>query len=1360
MPHPVIPTNLKNVVSIYLEIMSPANAKKMSYGEVLTGETINYRTGAPQFNGLFCQAIFGPVKDWECACGKYKRYRYAGVICDRCGVEVAHSSIRRERMGHISLASPCVHPWFLRVIPSRIALLLDMKSSEIGKVCYFSAYVITEINEEMREEYLERISIESENRIKATKAEYDAKFQEMFRQYQIAKSSGKYTFEELKAKHEADKEILKTHENNLVTKIETITEMAKKELISFKVKDVFNENTHRELAQKFGPVFKSGIGAEAIQTLLKNLDLEKEHDEIKGKVPTAKGQNKKKLAKKLKLIKYFLSAETRPEWMVMETVMVLPPDLRPMLQLDGGRFAASDLNELYRRLINRNNRLRKLIQIGAPEVILRNEKRMLQEAVEALIDNSTKNGKQVMASTGVKKPLKSLTDILKGKQGRFRQNLLGKRVDYSGRSVIIIGPHLKLDECGLPKEMALELFKPFLIGRIIAKSEAGLLSEADQCYNVHSARRLVESRKPIVYDIMEEVIRDKYVLLNRAPTLHRLGFLAFKPILVEGKTIQIHPLVCRAFNADFDGDQMAVHLPITTRGQEEARDLIMATKNLIKPADGKLIMAGTQDIHLGAYYLTYIRPELEMTNENDKQGEKNGKKIKVFASTGAALLALEDKIIDLNEVIRVRIPTYKKTPTENDETEISQNIVETNDQNSTLENPIQIVETSIGRIIFNQCLPDSFAFINQTFVKKTYNQLLDKIFFSLGQDKLVEVLDKLKEMTFKYVTLSGISLSCGDLVTPLGKKEVIVKGEQKVEKIQDAYDLGLLTDKERYNQVVAVWRGSSSEIYKIAVDAVNPQSNVAFIINSGASGNYGQINFITGMRGLSVDAMGRTLELPAKRGYLEGLSGLEYFVTMKGHRKGMADTALKTADAGYLTRRLVDVAQNLIIMKKDCGTDEGILLTVENSKKFNKNMWDRAYGRYLLKDLVENGEVLHKAGDFLSYKIIQKLKNSSINEVWVRSSTKCQLPRGLCRHCYGVDFSTHKPVAIGVSVGIIGAQSLGEPSTQLVISSVKSGVAIGATSDITGGLPRVEEIFEGRIPKYTAPLATFDGTIQSVAGDIENGFKIVIKNEIKEQKITYNSDKMKMLVENNSQIDSGSSLLAKLDGEIISSSLGGLVEQKGNQIVIRNTETAVEEFETIPGFYSAVKTGQSVKIGQPLTEGSINLQELLDLSGVDTVQEYIIKEISDIYFSNGIEVDEKHIEVIIKQMSNRVQILESGDSEYLTGDVLPLYFVISTNQKLAKAGKEICIFKRIVTGISRASLSTDSFLSAASFQETARVLVEAAVSRRKDRLWGLKENVILGQLIPCGTGFDPEKVQNAFELEEEYDEAEMAMEEI
>ena len=1328
MPYPVIPTNLKNVVSIYLEIMSPAIADKMSYGEVLTGETINYRTGAPQFNGLFCQAIFGPVKDWECACGKYKRYRYAGVVCDRCGVEVAHSSVRRERMGHITLASPCVHPWFLRVIPSRIALLLDMKSSDIGKVCYFSAYVVTDINEEMREEYIERIASESENRIKVTRSDYDARFQELSRQYQISKSSGKFELGDLKLKYEADKEIMKTQENNLITKIETITEMAKKELISFKIKDVFNENTHRELAQKFGPVFKSGIGGEAIQTLLKNLDMNKEHDEIKLKIVTSKGQNKKKLSKKLKLIKYFLSAETQPEWMVMEKIMVLPPDLRPMLQLDGGRFAASDLNELYRRLINRNNRLRKLIQIGAPEVILRNEKRMLQEAVEALIDNSTKNGKQVMASTGVKKPLKSLTDILKGKQGRFRQNLLGKRVDYSGRSVIIIGPNLKLEECGLPKEMALELFKPFLIGRIIAKSEAGLFSETDQCFNVHSARRLIESRKPLVYDIMDEVIKDKYVLLNRAPTLHRLGFLAFKPILVEGKAIQVHPLVCRAFNADFDGDQMAVHLPITTRGQEEARDLIMATKNLIKPADGKLIMAGTQDIHLGAYYLTYIK--------EDKVARKQ-----IFTGVGEVEMAFENNIIKLDDPIKVRIPKFKSFQ-------------------EGLENSSEIIETSFGRIIFNKCLPDSFAFINQTFVKKTYNQLLDKIFFNLGQDRLVDVLDKLKHETFKYVTLSGISLSCGDFGIPTGKKEIIKNGEQKVEIIQEYFDLGFLTEKERYNQVVAVWRQTSAEIYKIAVDNVDSQSNIAFIINSGASGTYGQVNFITGMRGLSVDAMGRTLELPAKRGYLEGLSGLEYFVTMKGHRKGMADTALKTADAGYLTRRLVDVAQNLIIMTENCGTTEGVLLTPENSKRLSKTIWDRAYGRYLLKDLIIEDKMMAKAGDFLDYKTIQNLKQHEIPELWIRSSTKCQLPRGLCRHCYGVDFSTHKPVQIGVSVGIIGAQSLGEPSTQLVISSVKSGIAIGATSDITGGLPRVEEIFEARTPKYTSPVATFDGTVEKIEGSIESGFRITVKNSKDEQKFTFEQTEMKLLVENGSKVSVETPVIAKLDGEIINTNFGGIVSTLGNQITIKKAENLSEEFTTMPNFYTSIKVGQNIKTGQPLTDGSINLQELLDLAGIDKLQEYIIKEISDIYFSNGIEVDEKHIEVIIKQMSNRVQIIESGDSEYLVGDVLPLYFVINTNKKLTEKNANICVFKRIITGISRASLSTDSFLSAASFQETARVLVEAAVSRRKDRLWGLKENVILGQLIPCGTGFNQDKVQNAFELEEEYDEAELMMEEI
>jgi DNA-directed RNA polymerase subunit beta' len=732
MPYVAIPSNLKKVDSVSLQLMSPDEMLDMSYGEVLTAETINYRTGAPQMNGLFCQAIFGPVKDWECGCGKYKRYRYAGVICDKCGVEVTKSSVRRERMGHITLAAPACHPWFLRVIPSRIALLLDMKSTDLSRVAYFSAYVITKIDEKMREEYLSKIDKEAEARIKLTKADFDEKFQELSRQYQVDKSGSSTSIDDLKAKYDTDKEILKTQQIELIARIETISEVAKKELDSLKVKDVITEIIYQELSQKFGPVFVAEIGGEAIESLLKQINLETSYKTLKEDLEKTKGQAKKKVAKRLKLVKHFINNNTRPEWMVLRRIMVLPPDLRPMLQLDGGRFAASDLNELYRRLINRNNRLRKLIQIGAPEVILRNEKRMLQEAVEALIDNSARNGRQVMASNGVKRPLKSLTDILKGKTGRFRQNLLGKRVDYSGRSVVIIGPSLKLDQCGLPKEMALELFKPFLIGRIISKSESGIIGEEHQCFNVHSARRLIESKISLVYDILDEVIQDKYVLLNRAPTLHRLSFLAFKPILIEGKAIQLHPLVCSAFNADFDGDQMAVHLPITVKGQEEARDLMLSTKNLLKPASGELIMSGgSLDIVLGSYYLTMIKPDT-----------KDSKELKAYSSMNEAYYAYYHGHITLQDRIKVDIQK-----------------AETDD----------VVETTIGRIIFNSCFPSHFRFINETMNKKTYLKFLNELYFELGPEAMPNVLDTIKELAYKYATQSGISLSSQDFNIPQSK---------------------------------------------------------------------------------------------------------------------------------------------------------------------------------------------------------------------------------------------------------------------------------------------------------------------------------------------------------------------------------------------------------------------------------------------------------------------------------------------------------------------------------------------------------------------------------------------------------------
>ncbi len=1318
MPYVAIPSNLKNVDSVSLQMMSPENMLEMSYGEVLTAETINYRTGAPQMNGLFCQAIFGPVKDWECACGKYKRYRYAGVICDKCGVEVTHSSVRRERMGHISLATSCVHPWYLRVIPSRIALLLDMKASDLNKVTYFSAYVITEINEDIRNEYIEKIEKETKNRIKTTKGDCDNKFQELSRQYQVDKSSGKFQKEDLKAKYETDKEVLKSQQSEIVAKIETVAEVAKKELSSLKFKDVITEVMYQELSQKFGPTFKAQIGAEAVETLLKNVNLEKEYLEIKEKLTTTKGQTKKKLAKRLKLIKHFLNTSSKPEWMILKRIMVLPPDLRPMLQLDGGRFAASDLNELYRRLINRNNRLRKLIQIGAPEVILRNEKRMLQEAVEALIDNSARSGRQVMASSGIKRPLKSLTDVLKGKQGRFRQNLLGKRVDYSGRSVIIVGPNLKLDQCGIPKNMALELFKPFLMGRIISKSEKGLLPEEYQSFNVHSARRLIESKIPFVYDILDEVIKDKYVLLNRAPTLHRLSFLAFQPTLVEGKAIQLHPLVCQAFNADFDGDQMAVHLPITVKGQEEAKDLMVATRNLLKPASGELIMSGaSQDIVLGCYYLTI-----------DKFKPEKKEKMNYFASKEEAMMAYDSGKIKLQELVKIRLRDQGKEKT---------------------------LETTIGRVIFNSCFPENYKFINHTMTKKVYQRTLNEAYFDLGNESLTVVLDTIKTLAYKYATQSGLSLSIDDFNIPTEKYKLIKKSVEKVKKIHDMNGLGILTNEEKHKQVVNIWRDTSDTISNMTKDTIDDFGNVGMMILSGARGNISQLNLMVGMRGLSVTAGGHIMELPAQHGYLEGLTGLEYFIGMKGQRKGQADLSLKTADAGYLTRRLVDVGQNLIIMDVDCGTEEGMHIVSKTEDA--DDLWSvpsgKAYGRYLAKDIVVDGKIIASRNTLIDRNLSIELKNKKISEVTVRSSTKCSLPRGICQRCYGIDFSTHRPVDLGIPIGIIGAQSLGENSTQLTMDQGKHAGGVLLKADITQGLARVEEIFEARNPKYEAPISPIDGIVEKIEGNLEQGYKILISNPKSTFSLPYKKGTEELLVEEGQTVASQDAIIIKDNGEIIRAGFDGELETSDNQVIIRQSGPVSAEFETLPGYYLEIKENQKITKGQALTEGSANMQELMDVAGVDALQEYIVKELIAIYTANGITVNEKHIEVIIKQMCNRVQIVDGGDSDYVPGDLVRLAVITDANKKLKSEGSKIITFKRVITGISRSSLTTDSFLSAASFQETSKVLVEAVISGRKDYLLGLKENVILGQLIPAGTGFNQEKVVAAAgKLEEDFDE--------
>jgi DNA-directed RNA polymerase subunit beta' len=1312
MSYVAISQNLKHVHSISLELMSPEEMQNMSFGEVLTSETINYRTGTPQMNGLFCQAIFGPVKNWECACGKYKRYRYAGVICDKCGVEVSHSSVRRERMGHISLAAPCAHPWFFRIIPSRIALMLDMKTTDVSRVVYFSAYIITEINKPMLEEYLGRIDNEAKARVNGLEMEYDAKFEELSKLYQKEKSANPDIADVVKVKYESDKEKLKDQKSEHTARIETISEIAKKELGNLDFKQVITEMQYQELAQKFGPVFKAMIGAEAIESLLKKVDLEPEEVMLKEKVAKSKGEARRKLVKRLKLIKYFIDNNSKPEWMILHRVMVLPPDLRPMLQLDGGRFATSDLNELYRRLINRNNRLRKLIQIGAPEVILRNEKRMLQEAVEALIDNAARGGKQVMASTGARRPLKSLTDVLKGKQGRFRQNLLGKRVDYSGRSVIVVGPQLTLDYCGLPKEMALELFTPFLIGGVIKKSEEGQLAEEDQAFNVHSAKRLIEARHPVIYDILEEVIKDKYVLLNRAPTLHKLSFMAFKPTLIEGRAIQLHPLACNAFNADFDGDQMAVHLPITLRGQQEAKELMVASKNLLKPATGDLILSGKQDVILGSYYLTAL------TNPKEE------KDMKLFASMSEVLLALDHDAVTLGEPVITRI--------KNKETGEKERII-----------------TTAGRIIFSKAFPTYAPFFNFEVNKKVYDRIMNDAYHTLGAEVMPQVLDNIKNLAFKYVTSSGITLSAADIHIPAGKHALIEETRNRVDAIQGLHDLGLMSEQDKYQQTITTWSKTVDDVTELVKEKVDPLGNIGLMINSGSRGNISQLNQMAGMKGLAVTPSGRVMELPAQHGFIEGLSSLEYFVVTRGSRKSQADVSLKTADSGYLTRRLVDVAQNMIINTLDVGEQEGKYLSKETSDKLGKTVWQRAYGRYLLKDVVVGKKTVIKAGELLDYKTFGEVKDLEIDGVWIYSITQSPILKGIDQRSYGMDFSDHKPVKLGTAVGILAAQSLGEPSTQLTMNSKHKGGVL-SKSDITSGLPRVEEIFEARIPKAPVPIADFDGEVAKIEGSLDTGFQIIIKRDGTTLALPFEGGQV-LQIKEGATVAAGEAVIIKANGEAVLAPAPGVVESDGGKVVIRTDKILLKEYFVSPGIQLSIKEGDMVKRAQLLAEGHADLQELMDKAGLNVTEDYIISELLGVYGGNGIDVNEKHIEIIIRQMTSRAFILDPGDTDFTPGDTVGTALVIFRNKELVAQGLRPAVFKRLITGISRASLATDSFLSAASFQETARVLVEAVVSSRPDNLAGLKENVILGQLIPAGTGYTETRitqvVQEEFEAE-------------
>ncbi|MBD3244676.1 MAG: DNA-directed RNA polymerase subunit beta' [Candidatus Moranbacteria bacterium] len=1181
--------------AVKLKLASPQEILDWSHGEVLKPETINYRTQRFEKDGLFCEKIFGPSKDWECYCGKYKRIRYKGIICDKCGVEVTRSIVRRERMGHISLAVPVAHIWYLRGAPSRIGLILNMNTSDLERVVYFASYIITRVNEDERAKVVKEIDKQYKTKVKELKSSKKTKKE---REEEI---------DELKKQRRESKEIID----------------------SLKVKKVISENEYRDISFRYGHVFEAGIGAEAIQRILSEINLQKEVEKLQNQLKSeAKGLNKKKILKRLRLMKGMLKSLIKPEWMLSTVIPVIPPDLRPMVQLDGGRFATSDLNDLYRRIINRNNRLKKLLLIGAPEVICRNEKRMLQESVDALFDNSARRSQvSVVASTGQRRPLKSLADMLKGKQGRFRQNLLGKRVDYSARSVIVVGANLKIDQCGLPKKMALELYKPFIIEKLIKRGYA---------HNVRSAGRLVEQETTEAYEILEEVIQNHHVILNRAPTLHRLGIQSFQPILIEGKSIRIHPMVCAAFNADFDGDQMAVHLPLTDKAREECANIMLSKNNLLKPSTGEPIAIPTQDIVLGLYYMTELK-DLE------------NKQPKLAGSFQEALILYEMGQISLREKIIV------------------------NDEDNAQ------METCVGRIMVNQILPDKMPFINEHLNKKKIKQIIATLFRLVGMQEVSKVIDDLKNLGFSQATKSGISWGMKDTKVPKNKSKFIEQAETKIKEIDEQYNMGLLTKEERKSQVIQIWNSCRDQIAQEVEKEIDKKGSVFSMVDSGARGTMAVLVQLTGMRGLMANPKGDIIELPVRDSFKEGLNVLEYFISSHGARKGMADTALRTATAGYLTRRLVDVAQDVIVIEEDCGAKEGSVLYKSDTEEVGGDFSDRLEGRVALKDVIDpkNKEIIVKGGELITREKAERINNSKLEKVEIRSLVYCKTKNGICRTCYGYDLGKKQLVELGQAVGVIAAQSIGEPGTQLTMRTFHAGGVAG--EDIVSGLPRVEEIFEARVPKGEALISEVDGKV------------LDIKEENKQKIIEIKPDKKGQDVKNYT-VGSNSVLL--------------------------------------------ISKGDLVVKGQQLVSGHIDLKKLFKLCGLKTVHRYITKEIQEVYASQGESIDDKHIEIIIRQMTSRKKIVESGDSQLIVGDVIEDSRVEEINEKLAKAGQKPVKVEDMLLGITKVSLSTNSFLSAASFMHTAQVLIEASLLGKVDPLKGLKENVILGKLIPAGSGFE------------------------
>ena len=1277
--------------AIRISIASPDQIKSWSHGEVTKPETINYRTLRPEKDGLFCERIFGPTKDWECFCGKYKRIRYRGVVCDRCGVEVTRSKVRRERMGNINLASPVAHIWFSKGTPSRLGLLLDLSPRNLERVLYFAQHIVVSVDDDARKLAIEdkqrtyELEVEKRNQaLEIVVADLEQKFQE-------ATANASEEEVEVQADRPAvDVEIEAARQkvSEELNKLRDETETRIDELEDLRVGKLIAESRYRELREHTGNVFRAMMGAEGIMEILKLTDLEALREHLLQEMRSTSGQRRKKAIKRLRVVEAFRKSGNKPEWMIMTVLPVLPPDLRPMVQLDGGRFATSDLNDLYRRVINRNNRLRRLLDLGAPEIIVRNEKRMLQEAVDALIDNG-RRGRPIQGSHNHK--LKSLSDLLRGKQGRFRQNLLGKRVDYSGRSVIVVGAELALHQCGLPKRMALELFKPFVMHRLVVLGISP---------NIKSAKRMVERARPEVWDILEDVIKERPVLLNRAPTLHRLGIQAFMPVLIEGSAIQIHPLVCSAFNADFDGDQMAVHVPLSAMAVAEAKETMLSIHNMLSPASGEPLVAPTLDMVLGCYYLTDEAPKAAGAG-------------KVFVDYEEARMAFEAEQLDLRAPIRIR----------------------------DAEADGGWRDTTLGRMIFNEVLPPEIGFKNQLMDKGALKDLTAECYRQLGNQEAAKVLDSVKSLGFHYATTSGLTIAINDIQVSPKKGEIIRHANQQVEVYEDQYMQGLVTEEERYSRTVDTWTKASDEMEEIVKEDLSNYGGVALMAVSGAKGNIAQIKQMAGMRGLMSDPKGRIIDLPIKSSFREGLTALEYFISTHGARKGLADTALRTADSGYLTRRLIDVSQEVIILEEDCETTEGILLRSRNEDPLQSPLEESLLGRKAAGPIANptTGEIIVESNEEITEELISQMMEAGMTEAYVRSPLACDAHRGICQECYGRIPATGKVVDLNSAVGIIAAQSIGEPGTQLTMRTFHTGGVAGL--DITSGLPRVEELFEARIPKGYAVLSDIDGII-AIQSDAEGRrIKVISTEEYREDYSL--AEGYELLVRAGDFVDAGASLARSLpapgseNGDAteaaaeILAGMSGKIELDDKTLSIVWEDIEEREYIVPASAHVLVEDGASIKAGDALTAGPLNPHDMLRIRGKDELQRYLIGEVQKVYRSQGVTIHDKHIEVILRQMLRRVQVDTTGDAEFIPGQIVDRFEFQGKNAKVLAEGGEPATAKPVLLGVTRASLLTDSFLAAASFQETTRVLTEAATTSARDRLLGLKENVIIGRLIPA-----------------------------